>query len=81
MKMEKRFERKVRLPQRGNLIESPFHKTSFVTITKDEYDSMRETIEILSDKEVMGQLKESQKAIRDCRVRKWDEFVKERGII
>ena len=78
MKIEKRL--KIKMPQR-NVIESPFHKTTFITISKDEYDSMRETIEVLSDRELMEQVRESKKAIKEGRVRKWDEFAKEKGII
>jgi len=81
MKIEKRFVKKIKLPQRGNVFESPFHKTTFITISKDEYDSMQETIDVLKDKELMCQIRESQKAIKEGRVRKWDEFAKEKGVI
>lgn len=78
MKIEKKL--KIKMPQR-NIIESPVHRTTFITIPKDEYDSMIETIEVLKDKELMCQIKDSQKAIREGRVRKWDEFAKEKGVI
>ncbi|MBI4174602.1 MAG: hypothetical protein HY517_03070 [Candidatus Aenigmarchaeota archaeon] len=38
------------------------HETSFITISKDEYDSMKNTIEILSDREMMEQIRESKTA-------------------
>ena len=79
MVTEKRI--RIKIPKRGVVTESPLHNTTFVTISKDEYESMRETIDVLSDKELMGQLKESSKAIKECRVRKWDDFAKEKGII
>jgi PHD/YefM family antitoxin component YafN of YafNO toxin-antitoxin module len=63
------------------IAESPKHETTFITISKDEYESMKSTIEILGDKELMAQLRESEKAIKKGKVRRWDEFVKKRGII
>ena len=49
------------------------HETSFVTITKDEYESMRRTIEVLSDKELMGQIRES----KDAKSRPWKDVKKD----
>jgi len=54
------------------------HETSYVVISKDEYDSMQRTIEILGDKELMRQVRENEKAIKEGRVRKFDDFVKEK---
>lgn len=58
--------------------ESPKHTTTYVTISKDEYESMKATIEVLRDEELMKQLKESEKAIADGKVKKWSDFVKGR---
>lgn len=75
------IERRIKLPQKGRIFESPHHETTFITISKDEYDSMQETIEVLKDKELVCQIGESQKAAREGRVRKWDDFAKEKGVI
>ena len=52
-------------------------KASWVTISTDEYESMRATIEVLSDPDLMRQIKESEIAIKEGRVKDWDEFVDE----
>jgi len=57
--------------------ESKKHETMYVTITSDEYESMKSTIEVLSDKELMGQVKESKKAVAEGKVKKWDDLKKE----
>ena len=58
--------------------ESPKHETSFVTISKDEFESMQATIEVLSDEDLMRQIRESRKDVEEGRFIKWDDFVKER---
>jgi len=58
--------------------ESPKHKTTYVTISRDEYESMKATIEVLQDEELMKQLKESEKAIAEGRVKKWSDFIRSR---
>lgn len=63
------------------LFESPEHKTTYVTISKDEYESMKSTIEILEDEEAMEMIRESRKAIKEGRVKKWEDILKERGLI
>lgn len=60
------------------LIETPKHKTSYVTITKDEYDSMKDTIDAFKDKELMKQLAASEKAASEGRVKNWKDYVKEK---
>jgi PHD/YefM family antitoxin component YafN of YafNO toxin-antitoxin module len=35
------------------------HKANWVTISSDEYESMKSTLEILSDPELMQQIEES----------------------
>ena len=49
------------------------HETSWVTVSKDEYESMQRTIEVLKDKELMEQIKESKKA----KSRPWKDIKKE----
>ena len=61
--------------------ETPEHKTTYVMISRDEYESMKATLEVLQDEDLMRQLKESERAIREGRVRKWRNFAKERKII
>lgn len=53
------------------------HESSYVIISKDEYDSMQATIEALSDSELLEQIGKSKGDIKKGRVRKWDDFSKE----
>lgn len=53
------------------------HESAWVTISLDEYESMKATIEVLSDKALMKQLKDSEEDIKCGRVKKWDDFIKE----
>jgi len=53
------------------------HEALWVTISSDEYESLKATIETLSDIEVMEQLRKSEEDIRIGRTRSWDEFVNE----
>ncbi len=62
------------------LVESPEHKTTYVTIPKDEYESMKITIEVLEDEDLMEQIKESRAAIKEGNVKRWDDILKERGL-
>ncbi len=52
------------------------HEASWVTISTDEYESMKATIEVLSDPAVMDQLKKSEEDINKGRVSDWDDFIK-----
>jgi PHD/YefM family antitoxin component YafN of YafNO toxin-antitoxin module len=54
------------------------HETEWVTISKDEYDSMNRTIEVLADRDVMGQIKKSKE--RNVKSRDFEEVAKELGI-
>jgi PHD/YefM family antitoxin component YafN of YafNO toxin-antitoxin module len=54
------------------------HETEWVTISKDEYDSMNRTIDVLSDKELMTQLKKSK--AKNVKSRDFEEVAKELGI-
>jgi len=37
------------------------HEARWITISTDEYESMRRTIEILSDRDLMGQIEDGKK--------------------
>ena len=54
------------------------HETEWITISKDEYDSLNRTIEILSNKELMGQLRSSK--AKNTRSRDFEEVAQELGI-
>ena len=43
------------------------HKARWVTISLDEYESMKSTIEVLSDPELMEQIKESREDFKTGR--------------
>ena len=49
-----------------------------ITISTDEYESMKETIEVLSDADLMEQLEESKK--NGTKVRDFEDLAKELGI-
>lgn len=52
------------------------HQAGWITISTDEYELMKETIEVLSDVDIMKQLEEGKKA----KVRAFEELAKELGI-
>lgn len=54
-------------------------KEEFLSLKK-EIAAMEERIEILMDKELMEQLIESEKDIKEGKVRDWDEVKKELGL-
>ncbi len=56
------------------------HKTRWVTISFDEYESLRRTVDVLSDKDLMKQLEESRKAKSEGKVRAFEGVAKELGI-
>ena len=53
------------------------HKTAWITISLDEYESMKSTLEILSDPELMGQLRKSKEDIKAGRYKTLKELLKE----
>ncbi len=54
------------------------HRTEWVTISKDEYESLNETIAVLSDNDLMMQInKGKQKGIKS---RNFEDITKELGI-
>lgn len=54
------------------------HQAGWITISTDEYKSMKETIEVLSDADIMKQLEEGKK--KRTKVRDFEELAKELGI-
>jgi len=54
------------------------HQAGWITISTDEYDSMKETIEVLSDVDIMQQLEEGKK--EGTKVRNFEDVAKELGI-
>jgi PHD/YefM family antitoxin component YafN of YafNO toxin-antitoxin module len=54
------------------------HQTGWITISMDEYESMKETIEVLSDVDIMEQLEDGKKST--TQVRDFEDFAKELGI-
>lgn len=54
------------------------HETEWVTISSDEYESMNKTIEILSDKDLMAQIKKGKQ--KNVKSRDFEEVAKELGI-
>lgn len=55
----------------------PEHKAHWVTISSDEYDSMKSTIEVLSDSELIEQIKESRDDYKSGSYKKLRELIKE----
>lgn len=45
----------------SEVIRSGKHQTEWVTISLDEYKSMKRTIDVLSDKDLMKQIEEGKK--------------------
>jgi len=54
------------------------HSTEWITLSTDEYDSMRQTIEVLSDKNLMQQIKVGKKDRSN--IRDFEEVAQELGI-
>ncbi|MEK6909981.1 MAG: hypothetical protein AABW61_02800 [Candidatus Aenigmatarchaeota archaeon] len=53
------------------------HEAEWVTISTDEYESMKSTIEVLADPELMEQLRKSKEDIKADRTKSWDDILKE----
>ena len=62
-------------------IENPIiegkHEAQWITISNDEYESMKPTVEVLSDSQLMEQIRDSLEDIDAGRVKDWVEFAKE----
>lgn len=52
-------------------------KPTMVLLSSDEFDSIMETMEILSDPELLNDIKEAEKEIADGKYVTWDELKKE----
>ena len=53
------------------------HETTYITISKDEYDGMKSKLEILADKELMEMIKKSDKEFKEGKGIPLDDFIKE----
>jgi PHD/YefM family antitoxin component YafN of YafNO toxin-antitoxin module len=54
------------------------HQTGWITISMDEYESMKETIEVLSDVDIMNQIEEGKRD--NIKVKDFEDMAKELGI-
>lgn len=52
------------------------HKAHWVTISSDEYESMKSTIEVLSDSELIEQIKESREDYNSGKFKKLSDIMK-----
>ncbi len=62
----------------ANAVITGKHQTDWITISTDEYESMKETIEVLSDVDIMEQLEEGKK--KGTKVRDFEDLARELGI-
>ncbi len=53
------------------------HKANWITISSDEYESMKSTLEVLSDTELLEQIKESREDYKAGRYKKLRDLIKE----
>jgi PHD/YefM family antitoxin component YafN of YafNO toxin-antitoxin module len=53
------------------------HKARWITISTDEYESMKSTLEVLSDPELIEQIKESREDFKAGRFKKLRDLLKE----
>ncbi|MEE8402035.1 MAG: hypothetical protein V3R86_07780 [Candidatus Hydrothermarchaeaceae archaeon] len=58
--------------------QSGKHQTEWITISVDEYESMKRTIDVLSDKDLMKQVKEGKK--KGTKVVDFEKLAAELGI-
>lgn len=52
------------------------HKAQWVTISSDEYESMKSTIEVLSDSDLIEQIKESREDYNSGKFKKLRDIMK-----
>lgn len=62
----------------SEVVHSGKHQTEWITISADEYESMKRTIEILSDKDLMEQIEEGKK--KSVKVFDFEDLASELGI-
>ena len=53
------------------------HKTNWVTISSDEYESMKSTLEVMSDPELLQQIEESREDFKAGRYKELRELMGE----
>ena len=53
------------------------HKAHWITISSDEYESMKSTLEVLSDSELIEQIKESREDYKSGNFKKLCDLMKE----
>ncbi|MCX9013659.1 MAG: hypothetical protein OIN89_02505 [Candidatus Methanoperedens sp.] len=53
------------------------HKAHWITISSDEYESMKSTLEVLSDPELLEQIKESREDYKAGKFKKLTELIDE----
>lgn len=53
------------------------HKAHWITISSDEYESMKSTLEVLSDTELLEQIRESEEDYKSGRYKKLRDLIKE----
>ncbi len=56
------------------------HKTKWITISMDEYESMKAALEILSDPEAMRKMKKAEKESLEGKGKKLEDLKKELGL-
>jgi hypothetical protein len=54
------------------------HKSEWITISTDEYESLQRTIEILSDNDIMTQIREGKR--KNAPTKDFEELARELGI-
>ncbi len=54
-------------------------KPAAILISNDEYESLKETLEIMSDPKLMKNIREAEEDVKAGRVYDWDEVKKELG--
>ncbi|WP_456473755.1 hypothetical protein [Candidatus Pyrohabitans sp.] len=59
----------------SEVVKSGKHQTEWITISLDEYESMKRTIEVLSDEDLMSQIKEGRK--KGVKILDFEELAKE----
>ena len=53
------------------------HKAHWITISSDEYESMKSTLEVLSDSELIDQIRESREDYNSGKFKKLRDLMKE----
>ena len=53
------------------------HKANWVTISSDEYESMKSTLEVMSDPELLQQIEESREDFKAGRYKELRELIDE----